>query len=663
MRTSSRLALAILLLPCVARADGGGGASPPAVSLQSSSPGTADVGNANLNGAIIAGGTISGSGIASTGSASILPTAYATGSLPATCTNGTIVTDTTALVDKQCFSNAWIALGPSTITLGTPSWLAVSGSPLTGTGTLTLSGATGLTTHQVLGTGSSGSIALLSLTAADLPSIPAATQLTGLVPIANGGTNGTATATAGGIAYGTGSAFGFTAAGSTNNCLLSNGTSAPTWGSCSTGSGTVTTLSMPSDFSVANPTTTPAVTYAATQTAGGVVYGTGSARAVSAAGSSGNCLVSNGSSAPSWGSCSTGSGTVTSFSVTSVPSDMSASVANSTTTPALTISYNTESANTVLAGPTTGSAATPSYRSLVAADIPGLAASAITSGTVAVAQGGTNTNSTTQGGVLYGASSTADATTSAGVNGQFQVLGSNGSSAPTWGPSTPDLIAGPRLFYYTVITPASTGLTGTIVGGSPTALGTAANAVNSTRNAVHGTSGAVSGNEGGFWSNQTITEVRWLPWFKMIARSGTDIGGTLSRKSWFGLGNNDMGAQSTDCLNGATSSVQGAWICLNIANSTSFQCCTSDGSGASGLSCTSTGVVAATSTDYLMTVDLRTNGSGGVPICIINGTSTTAANSKLPAGTTALNWMAESVTTSANAIISFDVSAVEVVSN
>jgi hypothetical protein len=51
----------------------------------------------------------------------------------------------------------------------------------------------------------------------------------GTLPIARGGTNSTATATAGGVGYGTGTAHAYTAAGTANQFLQSNGTSAPTW--------------------------------------------------------------------------------------------------------------------------------------------------------------------------------------------------------------------------------------------------------------------------------------------------------------------------------------------------------------------------------------------------------------------------------------------------
>jgi hypothetical protein len=57
----------------------------------------------------------------------------------------------------------------------------------------------------------------------------------GTLPIANGGTNSTATPTAGGSAYGTGTAYAFTAAGTAGQVLTSNGASAPTWSGISGG--------------------------------------------------------------------------------------------------------------------------------------------------------------------------------------------------------------------------------------------------------------------------------------------------------------------------------------------------------------------------------------------------------------------------------------------
>ena len=54
-------------------------------------------------------------------------------------------------------------------------------------------------------------------------------HIVGQVAIANGGTNGTATPTAGAIAYGSGTAYAFTSAGTSGQVLTSAGAGTPTW--------------------------------------------------------------------------------------------------------------------------------------------------------------------------------------------------------------------------------------------------------------------------------------------------------------------------------------------------------------------------------------------------------------------------------------------------
>jgi hypothetical protein len=65
-----------------------------------------------------------------------------------------------------------------------------------------------------------------------------------------------------------------------------------------------------------------------------------------------------------------GAGTVTSFSAGNLSPLFTTSVANATTTPALTFSLSNQNANLVFAGPATGAAAAPTFRALVAADLP-----------------------------------------------------------------------------------------------------------------------------------------------------------------------------------------------------------------------------------------------------------------------------------------------------
>jgi hypothetical protein len=56
-----------------------------------------------------------------------------------------------------------------------------------------------------------------------------ALSLTNRLAIASGGTNATATPTLGGVTYGTGTAYAFTASGTAGKVLTANGAAAPTW--------------------------------------------------------------------------------------------------------------------------------------------------------------------------------------------------------------------------------------------------------------------------------------------------------------------------------------------------------------------------------------------------------------------------------------------------
>ncbi|MCF8256109.1 MAG: tail fiber domain-containing protein [Flavobacteriales bacterium] len=98
--------------------------------------------------------------------------------------------------------------------------------------------------HQVLrrnGTLGFGAIALNQ-----------AAAVTGTLPIANGGTNATAVPTAGALAYGTGTAYAFSTAGTAGNVLVSGGAGAPTWS---------TTAILMQDLTITNGLGPAATTY------------------------------------------------------------------------------------------------------------------------------------------------------------------------------------------------------------------------------------------------------------------------------------------------------------------------------------------------------------------------------------------------------------------
>ena len=103
-------------------------------------------------------------------------------------------------------------------------------STSTGTGSVVLNTSPTFVT-PALGTPASGVLTnCTGYTAANISgTINLTTQVTGTLPIANGGTNSTATPTAGGAVYGTGTAYAITAAGTAGQVLTSNGASAPTW--------------------------------------------------------------------------------------------------------------------------------------------------------------------------------------------------------------------------------------------------------------------------------------------------------------------------------------------------------------------------------------------------------------------------------------------------
>ena len=91
-----------------------------------------------------------------------------------------------------------------------------------------------------------------------------------------------------------------------------------------------------------------------------------------------------------------------------------------------------QSANTVLAGPTSGNNAAPSWRALVAADIPSLDASKIASGSLLASYGGTGQALYTVGDLLYASASNALSKLADVATGSALISGGVGA-APSWG--------------------------------------------------------------------------------------------------------------------------------------------------------------------------------------------------------------------------------------
>ena len=109
-----------------------------------------------------------------------------------------------------------------------------------GTGSSTASTGSGgvvLATSPTLVTPSLGVPSFIDLTNARNLPLDGTITVSGKLPIAFGGTNSTATPTAGTIPYGTGTAYAFTAAGTTGQVLTSAGAGTPTWATITTSAG------------------------------------------------------------------------------------------------------------------------------------------------------------------------------------------------------------------------------------------------------------------------------------------------------------------------------------------------------------------------------------------------------------------------------------------
>lgn len=254
----------------------------------------------------------------------------------------------------------------TSVALSAPGELSVSGTPITSSGTLTLSWAS-QTQNKVFASpnGSTGTPSFRALVAADIPSLSLTSQssgaaLNGQVLVANG---------SGGVTFSS-----LPGSGTVTSVSLSLPGIFTVSGSPVTGSGTLTAVlaSQAQNLVFASPSGvsgTPSFRALAASdlpamvgaTSG--VSGTAGAVPAPAAGQQASFLRGDGS----WASVTLG--TVTSVGV-ATPAEFSVSGSPVTGSGTITISKANQSANTVWAGPSGGPAAQPAFRAIIPADLP-----------------------------------------------------------------------------------------------------------------------------------------------------------------------------------------------------------------------------------------------------------------------------------------------------
>jgi Repeat of unknown function (DUF5907) len=129
-----------------------------------------------------------------------------------------------------------IQLGPdgTSFTVNSVAYPTTAITNVRTSGTLTLKDVTYPNTHR----STTGDVLTINNTGTASWAAPSttATAYSGTLPIGNGGTNSTATPTNGGVVYGTGTALGYSAAGTSGQVLISAGTASPTWATLQAGS-------------------------------------------------------------------------------------------------------------------------------------------------------------------------------------------------------------------------------------------------------------------------------------------------------------------------------------------------------------------------------------------------------------------------------------------
>jgi len=304
------------------------------------------------------------------------------------------------------------------------------------TGVLSIIAGSGISASSPTGNVTVANTGVLSFSGGTTGLTPAtattgAITLAGTLAIASGGTNGTATPTAYGVAYGTGTAYTFTAAGTAKQVLIANTSAAPTWSTLTSGTSILYGDGTGgfSNVTIGSGVSFVAGTLSATGSGGTVTSVTGTSPVVSSGGTTpaislatayGDTLnpyasktanyflgAPNGSAGvPTFRALTTADIPALSY-VTSValalPSIMTVSGSPVTGSGTLTGTLTTQAVNSIFAGPSSGSAAAPTFRALTTADIPALpygtgtvtSVAALTLGTTGTDLSSTVANSTT----------------------------------------------------------------------------------------------------------------------------------------------------------------------------------------------------------------------------------------------------------------------------
>ena len=244
-------------------------------------------GVANTGKTITLGGSLTLSGahdltLTQTGATNVtLPTTGTLATLAGseTLTNKTIsgANNTLSNIANSSLANSSITINGSSVSLGgsvtvtaTASNALTIGTGLSGTsynGSTAVTIAISNTGVSAASYGTASAVPTIAVnaqgqitSATDTAIAIAASQVTsGTLAIAQGGTNGSATPTAGAVPYGNGTAYAFSAAGNASEVLLSGGTGSPTWAAQSSLS--VGTATNAVNIGITDDTTTNATMY------------------------------------------------------------------------------------------------------------------------------------------------------------------------------------------------------------------------------------------------------------------------------------------------------------------------------------------------------------------------------------------------------------------